>query len=146
MSQPAAKRPKLDAETVPQLSGSQYHNNNAQGDSRNIYGNVINNYNSGLHQAPAGLRSAEEAQSPFLGDIKSILKNLEFEQMNDRLATIATAHLNTCEWLFRKREYKAWRDLTALKTDRGFLWIKGKPGAGKSTLMKSAQHHGERGR
>jgi ankyrin repeat protein len=143
MSQPAAKRPRLDAETVPQLSGSQYHNNNAQGDSRNIYGNVINNYNSGLHQAPAGLRSAEEAQSPFLGDIKSILKNLEFEQMNDRLATIATAHLNTCEWLFRKREYKAWRDLTALNTDRGFLWIKGKPGAGKSILMKSAQHHGE---
>jgi ankyrin repeat protein len=63
--------------------------------------------------------------------------------MNDRLATIVTAHLDTCQWLFQREEYRAWRDPDALTTDSGFLWLKGKPGAGKSTLMKSAQHYGE---
>jgi len=143
MSQPAAKRPTLDAETVPQLSGSQYHNNNAQGDSRNIYGNVTNTVNVSLHGTPTVPQSAEGEPRLMIDKIESIMKTLEFEQMDDRLATIATAHSKTCQWLFQKREYTAWRDQEALNTDCGFLWIKGKPGAGKSTLMKSAQHFGE---
>ena len=143
MSQPVAKRPTLDAETVPQLSGSQYHNNNAQGDSRNIYGNVTNTVNVSLHGTPTVPQSAEGEPRLTIDKIESIMKTLEFEQMDDRLATIATAHSKTCQWLFQKREYTAWRDQEALNTDCGFLWIKGKPGAGKSTLMKSAQHFGE---
>lgn len=42
----------------------------------------------------------------------------------------------TCEWFFQSSEYKLWRDNENATKENGFLWIKGKPGAGKSTLMK----------
>ena len=37
----------------------------------------------------------------------------------------------TCEWLFKHSSYLEW-----LKRRYGLLWIKGKPGAGKSTLVR----------
>jgi ankyrin repeat protein len=127
---------------VPQLyTMSRYENTIAKGNSRNVYGNVINTYNFGPQQAP---ESTPDATSPIMDDIKSLMKRLEFDQMDDRLATIVTAHSDTCQWLFESEEYIAWRHPDAVNTDRGFLWLKGKPGAGKSTLMKSARHYGER--
>lgn len=36
----------------------------------------------------------------------------------------------SCEWLLRKKYYSAWKDLP----DPRFLWIRGRPGAGKSVL------------
>jgi len=101
MSQPAAKRLTLDTETVPQLSGKRYDNNTAQGSSRNIYGNVINTYYVDPQQGPTMLKSAPDAPGSIVDSIESIMKTLEFEQMDDRLATIATAHSKTCEWLFQ---------------------------------------------
>jgi ankyrin repeat protein len=146
MAQPVAKRQKLvaDDDTIPQLQGVRYDNTTAHGNSRNVYGNVINTYHVSPQQAPAGPKVTPDAPCPIRSHIQSILKNLEFEQMDDRLATIATAHSDTCQWLFEGEKYKAWRHPDALNTDRGFLWLKGKPGAGKSTLMKSARHYGER--
>lgn len=145
MALPVAKKQKLEADEsiTPQLLGARYDNTTAHGNSRNVYGNVINTYNVGPQQTPAGLESTPDAPGQIVNDIKNIMNNLEFEQMDDRLATIATAHSKTCEWLFHRKEYQAWRDPGALTTNRGFLWLKGKPGAGKSTLMKKARHHGE---
>ena len=40
------------------------------------------------------------------------------------------AHSNTCEWILQHAAYTIW-----ISKARGLLWIKGKPGAGKSTLM-----------
>jgi len=40
--------------------------------------------------------------------------------------------------LLKKSEYLDWQDLSKLSEHHGFLWIKGKPGAGKLTLMKFA--------
>jgi hypothetical protein len=51
---------------------------------------------------------------------------------------IKTAHAKTCTWLLHKSEYLDWLDNTKLSEHHGFLWIKGKPGIGKSTLMKFA--------
>lgn len=45
--------------------------------------------------------------------------------------------------LFAREEYTSWRDPEALHRHYGFFWIKGKPGAGKSTLMKCARQYGE---
>jgi ankyrin repeat protein len=145
MAQPVAKRQKLeeDGNIFPQLSGARYDNTTAQGNSRNVYGNVINTYHVGPQQVPAAPERTPDATSHISDDLQSIMKNLEFEQMDDRLATIATAHSKTCEWLFQRGEYRAWRDSAALSTNCGFLWLKGKPGAGKSTIMKRAQHYGE---
>jgi ankyrin repeat protein len=123
---------------------SRYENTVARGNSRNVYGNVINTYNYGPQQTPANLESTPDATGLVIDDIKSIMRRLEFDQMDDRLATIVTAHTDTCEWLFQSEAYTAWRHPDAVNTDCGFLWLKGKPGAGKSTLMKSAKLYGER--
>lgn len=56
--------------------------------------------------------------------------------MDDRQNDIALAHQDTCDWLFAKPEFQQWRDGTDLPSHNGVLWIKGIPGAGKSTLMK----------
>ncbi|PQE33429.1 Ankyrin repeat-containing domain protein [Rutstroemia sp. NJR-2017a WRK4] len=41
------------------------------------------------------------------------------------------AYANTCDWITRHQSYTTW-----LKEGSGILWIKGKPGSGKSTLME----------
>jgi hypothetical protein len=75
-----------------------------------------------------------------LGDEKrqALIKSLRFDQIDARHATIKNAHAKTCKWLLRKSEHVAWLDSRKLPSHHGFLWIKGKPGTGKSTLMKFA--------
>lgn len=63
---------------------------------------------------------------------------LDFDHMDHRYDDIHAAHANTCRWLFQKLEYITWRDPEYLDSHHGFLWIKGKAGSGKSTLMKCA--------
>lgn len=43
-----------------------------------------------------------------------------------------------CKWLFRHERFRAWEDESRMEEHNGFLWIKGKPGCGKSTIMKEA--------
>ncbi|KAH8893731.1 hypothetical protein GQ53DRAFT_599418, partial [Thozetella sp. PMI_491] len=67
------------------------------------------------------------------------LKNsLEFQQMDARQMSVKRAHLRTCRWLLKKPEYIDWLDMSRMNDHQGFLWIRGKPGAGKSTLAKFA--------
>jgi hypothetical protein len=61
---------------------------------------------------------------------------LRFPQMDVRRQTVRDAHTGTCEWIFNDPEYKSWCDTERMRFHHGFLWIKSKPGAGKSTLMK----------
>ncbi|EUC28839.1 hypothetical protein COCCADRAFT_108091, partial [Bipolaris zeicola 26-R-13] len=67
-----------------------------------------------------------------------LLDSLRFDQVDARQMTIKSAHAKTCEWLSTKLEYIDWLDTTKIGERHGFLWIKGKPGTGKSTLMKFA--------
>lgn len=69
---------------------------------------------------------------------RELLDSLRFDQIDARQMNIKRAHAKTCEWLLDKSEYHDWRDPSKLGEHHGFLWIKGKPGAGKSTLMKFA--------
>lgn len=65
-----------------------------------------------------------------------LLASLTFDQMDSRLRNVEPALNSTCQWLFNHRQFLAW---TAVSTDpeyQPFLWIKGKPGSGKSTIMK----------
>ncbi|RYO94460.1 hypothetical protein DL762_000556 [Monosporascus cannonballus] len=61
------------------------------------------------------------------------LRSLAFPEMNDRSNDIDTAQSGTCEWLLAHQTYRSWAT-----SDRGLLWIKGKPGAGKSALLQYA--------
>jgi ankyrin repeat protein len=51
--------------------------------------------------------------------------------MNRRVHGVEKAAANTCGWLISHPSYVLW-----LETKSALLWIKGKPGSGKSTMMK----------
>ncbi|KAJ5654805.1 hypothetical protein N7490_001808 [Penicillium lividum] len=57
-------------------------------------------------------------------------QSLAFDESNDRERIIEPQSPGTCEWLLKSPEYLRWID------ERGLLLIRGKPGCGKSTLMK----------
>ncbi|KAL5365108.1 hypothetical protein BJX96DRAFT_7208 [Aspergillus floccosus] len=67
-----------------------------------------------------------------------LLESLRFEQIDSRKMNIKGALNRTCEWFLSHPSYKAWLDPAGLAQHHGFLWISGKPGAGKSTIMKFA--------
>jgi ankyrin repeat protein len=67
---------------------------------------------------------------------QSLVEQLYFDQIDERLTGLRAAQKTTCRWFFSTDEYNAWRDATQRSVHGGFLWIKGNPGTGKSTLMK----------
>ena len=50
--------------------------------------------------------------------------------MDYRQQEVDQAHQGTCDWILNHACYQEW-----ITSERGLLWIKGKPGSGKSTLM-----------
>ncbi|KAL8400678.1 hypothetical protein RB594_000904 [Gaeumannomyces avenae] len=72
---------------------------------------------------------------------RGCIQSLCFPNIDARQQDIASAHPGTCDWLFRTDEFRIWQNRTDLPGNQGVLWIKGKPGAGKSTLMKHTWDH-----
>jgi hypothetical protein len=69
---------------------------------------------------------------------KEFIQELSFTEMRYRELKIKPAHYETLEWIFLESElrpspshFTKW-----LKNGDGTFWISGKPGSGKSTLMK----------
>ncbi|KAL5355000.1 hypothetical protein BJX96DRAFT_161480 [Aspergillus floccosus] len=69
---------------------------------------------------------------------RHLLDSLRFEQIDHRKMDIKKALTKTCQWLLSHPSYEEWLDPARLTQHHGFLWISGKPGAGKSTMMKFA--------
>ncbi|KAF3316766.1 hypothetical protein TWF173_001429 [Orbilia oligospora] len=67
---------------------------------------------------------------------QKILDSLKYDEINSRKTDIRSAHEKTCRWFLNHPDYKDWLDPTRQSDHCGFLWIRGKPGAGKSTIMK----------
>ncbi|KAH7142850.1 hypothetical protein B0J13DRAFT_526297 [Dactylonectria estremocensis] len=67
---------------------------------------------------------------------KQLLESLKFEQIDSRKTTIKAAHIKTCHWFLKHPDYLNWLDFDKQADHHGFLWIRGKPGAGKSIIMK----------
>ncbi|CAG9985590.1 unnamed protein product [Clonostachys byssicola] len=70
-----------------------------------------------------------------------LLKSLRFDQMDSRRETIPNADGPTCRWFLNHPSYLAWLDPKQLPDHNGFLWVSGKPGTGKSTIMKFTFSH-----
>ncbi|KAI1320655.1 hypothetical protein F5Y16DRAFT_82384 [Xylariaceae sp. FL0255] len=64
-----------------------------------------------------------------------LLDSLRFEHMDERRLGVQKAHAHTCRWFLNSPEYVSWAE-AHVSPQNDFLWIKGKPGAGKSTIMK----------
>ena len=62
---------------------------------------------------------------------EAVLQSLFFSEMDLRAYGIEEAAENTCQWVFDDPVFNEWS-----MPKSTLLWIKGKPGAGKSTLMK----------
>lgn len=56
--------------------------------------------------------------------------SLAFDRIHARLQNVLDALPNTCQWLLHHRHFITW------KANGSFLWVKGKPGSGKSTIMR----------
>ncbi|KAF3074791.1 putative ankyrin repeat protein [Trichoderma lentiforme] len=67
---------------------------------------------------------------------KSLIEQLYFDKIDERLMNLTAAQGKTCCWFLNKDEYISWNDISQQPDHGGFLWIKGHPGTGKSTLMK----------
>ncbi|KAJ3543344.1 hypothetical protein NM208_g3626 [Fusarium decemcellulare] len=75
----------------------------------------------------------------FINDRRErLLYSLSFDMIDSRRATVQVQYSNTCEWLLTHADYLDWSNPAKAGEHHGFLWIKGKPGAGKSTIMKFA--------
>jgi ankyrin repeat protein len=84
-------------------------------------------------------KASKGGRNQLLREQKELLmESLRFKQIDARQKTIKRAHDETCKWLLNNSQYLNWIDSTKLNEHHGFLWIRGKPGAGKSTLMKFA--------
>jgi NACHT domain len=73
-----------------------------------------------------------------------LLASLSFDQMDSRRATIKNAYASTCEWLLGNQIYRNRIKPHNFHDHHGFLWIWGKAGVGKSTLMKFAHAYTEK--
>ncbi|KAM3546373.1 hypothetical protein ARSEF1564_000648 [Beauveria bassiana] len=64
--------------------------------------------------------------------------DLEFEQIHARRSSIKPKYSTTCRWLLAHPDYLDWQDPKQAVKHHGFLWIRGGPGTGKSTIMNFA--------
>ncbi|KAF2996051.1 hypothetical protein E8E13_003282 [Curvularia kusanoi] len=67
---------------------------------------------------------------------KKIENSLHFRQRDARFLTIKLAQTRTCQWLYENSRYTNWLHANKIDHHQPFFWIKGKPGSGKSILMK----------
>lgn len=68
--------------------------------------------------------------------LDKLMDALKFEHMDSRIRNVATATPTTCDWLFKSREVLQWIEQPGKSNKQVVLWIRGKPGSGKSTMMK----------
>ncbi|KAL6835384.1 hypothetical protein V8C40DRAFT_234261, partial [Trichoderma camerunense] len=69
---------------------------------------------------------------------EACLMSLWFPTINTRYQSLERPAEQTCSWLFNLDLYRDWLSGRTRQESNGLLWLKGKPGAGKSTLMKEA--------
>lgn len=86
---------------------------------------------------------SDSTQRQSLVAQQKIIDSLQFPLMNDRKDHVHMAHNDTCQWIFAKHSDdhpQTWSDFpTWLSSDdesSSIYWIHGKPGSGKSTLMR----------
>lgn len=101
-----------------------------------------------INQLAEDPRSSRQVDSMFnfIGDTRKgtvnavIVSSLWFPTMQDREDSISKAHEKTYSWIYQEPKagsHQSWDNFGQfLRSSSGLYWITGKPGAGKSTLVK----------
>ncbi|KAK5998770.1 Ankyrin repeat domain-containing protein 50 [Cladobotryum mycophilum] len=89
------------------------------------------------HNIPGQARSTLD-EDQIRSRREQLINSLKFELIDSRHQGIKAAYAETCKWFLKHTDYVDWLDTSKYTEHHGFLWINGKPGAGKSTLMKFA--------
>ncbi|KAK3399440.1 hypothetical protein B0T20DRAFT_198640 [Sordaria brevicollis] len=103
----------------------------------------------GLMGQPASAELEHVPSKDISSITTAVLNMLHFRQISDRFEAIKPPHENTFNWVFAHHKdpstfdniCRPWSNLTAFLEGKGddkekCYWIKGRPGSGKSTLMK----------
>lgn len=69
---------------------------------------------------------------------KAFLQSLWFPVINSRYDGLENPAAQTCQWLFEHESFQDWLSGKSRGKHQGVLWLRGKPGSGKSTLMREA--------
>ena len=107
-----------------------------------IHDKILNTLAKRFDTMPMLKSQASSAKlKPSSADLgRAILRSLSFPEMEAREQAISSNHKGTFEWLIEDNGWKSWLENTSQATS--CFWIQGKPGSGKSTLMKYlAQHY-----
>jgi hypothetical protein len=79
----------------------------------------------------------QEVARATLDQCEKFLKSLTYDTMNARRNRIIESHEKTLNWIFDSTIAGPWDSfLQWLESNQRIYWINGKPGSGKSTLMK----------
>ena len=82
-----------------------------------------------------------ESPESLDADENACLRSLSFTEIYARESTIEPAVQGTGNWLLESQNFQDWSQRRKLHEHRGFFWIQGNPGSGKSTLMKRIYSH-----
>lgn len=107
-------------------------------DARGHHYGVVNISGSANVQLGNRCEHKKLTKDDYESKYNNLLNSLLFDRIEFRVNNVRKALLSTCEWLFRHPGFQSWYNDEASNEHNGFLWIKGKPGCGKSTLMKAA--------
>ncbi|KAK4208732.1 hypothetical protein QBC37DRAFT_391785 [Rhypophila decipiens] len=94
-----------------------------------------------LSQAPLLKRKRGTTVSDSVESIpgsQAFIQSLRYPSMDSRRQDIDGPAEGTCHWLFEHRLYQGWLHGTNRENGHGLLRLRGKPGTGKSILMKEA--------
>ncbi|KAL4895139.1 hypothetical protein BDV59DRAFT_174518 [Aspergillus ambiguus] len=139
----AQKLPQL---TIPNAAAGHYIGSPFSAPDPTISQSSHHIYNSTprylLDSAFKGSVDPFERGSSNIDAQKRIIASLRFPQMQERMQQIEEAHEQTYKWILRAQteEAQRWDDLVTWLSSsteiRRIYWIFGKPGSGKSTLMR----------
>ncbi|KAL8751638.1 MAG: hypothetical protein Q9199_006279 [Rusavskia elegans] len=71
-----------------------------------------------------------------------LLNSFRYSEIHNRMNDVVESHADTFEWIFEQDTTRPWDSFSNwLKEGNTIYWINGKPGSGKSTLMKFLVSH-----
>ncbi|KAL8813201.1 MAG: hypothetical protein Q9200_000430 [Gallowayella weberi] len=90
-----------------------------------------------LEVSQARQRKEQKEEETSRRQYNQLLESLRFADMTSRMNEVSESHPDTFQWMFREDIDHPWDNFAAwLRGGDDVYWINGKPGSGKSTLMK----------